>query len=132
MVGDYWDEKNIQEIHSLLREYEELFPKTFSNLKEIKGSMGKMKIELKLGSKPIRHRPYFLNPRVKEKVKREIDEMLEAGIIFLVEEEEWVSPISSQRKKGTKEIRVCVDYKSLNSVCVREPFPTSFTNEVIE
>jgi hypothetical protein len=45
-----------------------------------------MKIELKPGSNPVRHRPYCLNPRVKEKVKKEIDKMLEAGIIFVVEE----------------------------------------------
>jgi hypothetical protein len=38
---------------------------------------------------------------VKEKVKREIDKMLEAGLIFPVEEAEWVSPIVIQRKKGT-------------------------------
>ena len=58
--------------------------------------MGEMKIELKIGSNPMRHRPYRLNPRVKEKVKKEIDKMLEAGIIFAVEEAEWVSPIVLQ------------------------------------
>jgi hypothetical protein len=63
--------------------------------------MGEMKIELKLGSNPIRHRPYHLNPRVKEKVKREIDKMLEDGLIFAIEEAEWVSPIVIQIKKGT-------------------------------
>jgi hypothetical protein len=45
MVGDYWDEQTIQEIQSLLREYEDLFPKTFLELKGIKGVMGEMKIE---------------------------------------------------------------------------------------
>jgi hypothetical protein len=30
---------------------------------------------------------------VKEKVKREIEKMLEPGLIFAVEEVEWVSPI---------------------------------------
>ena len=63
-----------------------MFPKTFSELKGIKRVMGEMKIELKPGSKPVRHRPYLLNPRLKEKVKKEIDNMLEVGLIFLVEE----------------------------------------------
>jgi hypothetical protein len=85
MVGDYWDEQSSQEIQSLLREYEDLFPNTFSELKGIKGVMGEMKIELKLGSKPVRHRPYHLNPRVKEKVKKEIDKMLDGGLIFAIE-----------------------------------------------
>jgi hypothetical protein len=63
--------------------------------------MREMKIEIIPVSKPVRHRPYRLNPRVKEKVKREIDKMLEAGLIFPVEEAEWVSPIVIQSKKGT-------------------------------
>jgi hypothetical protein len=109
-----------------------LFPNTFSELKGIKGAMGEMKIELKPGSNPVRHRPYRLNPRVKEKVKREIDKMLEAGLIFAVEEAEWVSPIVIQSKKGTKDIRVCVDYRSLNSAYVHDPFPTPFIDEVLE
>ena len=94
--------------------------------------MGEMKIELKPISKHVRHRPYLLNPRVKEKVKKEIDNMLEARLIFPVEEAEWVSPIVIQRKKATKDIRVCVDYISLNVSCVHDPFPTPFTDEVLE
>jgi DNA integrity scanning protein DisA with diadenylate cyclase activity len=78
MVGDYWEEKTNQEIQSLLQEYEDLFPKTLLELKGIKGVMGEMKIKLKPGSKAVRHRPYRLNPRVKEKVKKEIEKMSEA------------------------------------------------------
>jgi hypothetical protein len=115
-----------------LQEYEDLFPKTFSELKGIKGVMGEMKIELKLGSKLVRHKPYRINPRVKEKVKKEIDKMLEVGLIFAVEEAEWVSPIVIQSKKGTKDIGVCVDYRSLNSACVHDSFPTCFIDEVLE
>jgi hypothetical protein len=40
--------------------------------------MGEMKIELNLGSRPMKHRPYHLNPRIKEKVKKEVDKMLAA------------------------------------------------------
>jgi hypothetical protein len=132
MAGDYWDEQTSQEIQSLLREYEDFFPKTFSELKGIKGVMGEMKIELKIGSKLVRHRSYCLNPRVKEKVKREIDKMLEARLIFAVEEAEWFNPIVIQSKKGAKDIKFYVDYRSLNSSCVHDPFTTPFTDEVLE
>jgi hypothetical protein len=70
------------EIQALLWEYEDLFPTKFSELKGIKGDLGEMKIELNPDSRPIKHRPYHLNPRVKEKVKKEIDRMLAAGLIF--------------------------------------------------
>jgi hypothetical protein len=98
----------------------------------IKGVMGEMEIELKPGSNPMRHRPYCLNLGVKEKVKREIDKMLEDGLIFAVEEEEWVRPIVIQSKKGTYDIRVCGEYRSLNSSYVQDPFPTPFNDEVLE
>jgi hypothetical protein len=65
-------------------------------------------------------------------VKKEIDRMLAVGIIFPVDEAEWISPIVIQRKKGTDDIRVCVDYMSLNSACVHDPFPTPFSDEVLD
>ena len=58
--------------------------------------------------------------------------MLDAGIIELVEESEWISPIVVQDKKSTGEVRICVDLRKLNDACLHDPFPTPFTNEVLE
>jgi hypothetical protein len=58
--------------------------------------------------------------------------MLAAGLIFPVDEAEWISPIVIQSKKGIDDIRVCVDYISLNSSCVHDPFPTPFSDEVLD
>jgi hypothetical protein len=41
-------------------------------------------------SKPFKHRTYHMNPIVKEKVK-DIDKMLVAGMIFSVDEVEWIN-----------------------------------------
>jgi hypothetical protein len=46
-------------------------------MKGIKGPMGEMRIPLKLDASPVKHRPYRLNPKYKEKVKIELDIMLE-------------------------------------------------------
>ena len=62
-------------------------------MKGIVGELGKMKIPLKPEARPIRKTPYRLNPVYKQKVKEEIDKMLEAGIIKPVEESEWISPM---------------------------------------
>jgi hypothetical protein len=64
-------------------------------------------------------------------VNKEIDKMMEERLIFAMEEAEWVSPIVTQRKKVTEDTRVYVDYRSLNSSCVHDPFPTPFTDEVL-
>jgi hypothetical protein len=92
-VGDYWDEQTMRKVQALLHEYEDIFPTILSKLKGIKGDLGEMKIELNPDSRPVKHRPYHLNPRVKEKVKKDIDMILEVGLILPVDKAEWISPI---------------------------------------
>jgi len=58
-----------------------------------------MKITLKPDLKPVKHRPYRLNLKYKEKVCKELDKMMEVGIIEIVEECDWVSLMVVQEKK---------------------------------
>jgi len=109
-----------------------LFPPKFFDLKGRIGDLGVMKITLKLDIKPVKQRPYRLNPEYKERVRTKLDKMLVEGIIELVEESDWVSPIVVQEKKQKEEIRICVNLRKLNDVCVHDPFPTPFTNEVLD
>ena len=62
-------------------------------MKGILGDLGEMKILLKPDAKMVQQRPYRLNPRYKDHVKAEIDQMLDAGIIKPIEESEWISPM---------------------------------------
>ena len=43
-----------------------------------------------------------MNPWYKEKVKAEIDRMLDAGIIEPAEEPEWIIPMVVQDKKSSE------------------------------
>ena len=58
--------------------------------------------------------------------------MLTAGIIDPIEESEWVIPMVVQEKKTKGEIRICVDLRKLNDGCLHDPFPTPFTDEVLD
>jgi hypothetical protein len=100
-------------------------------MKGIKGPMGEMRIPLKPDAKPFNKIPYRLNPKYKEKVKIELDKMLEAGIIEPIEESEWISPMVVQDKK-TGEIDICADIRKLNDACLHDPFLTPFTDEVLD
>jgi hypothetical protein len=130
-VRDYWDATTIDKITELLHEYQDLFPTKFIDMKGIKGPMGEMSIPLKLDARPVKQRPYRLKPKYKEKVKIELKIMLEAGIIEPVEELEWIIPMVVQDKK-TGEIRICVYLRKLNDPCLHDPFPTPFTDEVLD
>ena len=61
-----------------------------------------------------------------------MDKMLTSRIIEHFEVSEWVSPMVVQEKKVKGEIRICVDLRKLNDVCLHDPFPTPFTNEVLD
>ena len=58
--------------------------------------------------------------------------MLEAGIIEPVEYSEWISSIVIQDKKEIGEVGIYVDLRKLNNAYLHDPFPTPFTDEVLE
>eukprot|EP00253_Pinus_taeda_P022867 PITA_22867 len=58
--------------------------------------------------------------------------MLVAGIIELVEEFDWVSPMVVQEKKQKDEIRIGIDLRKLNDSFIHDPFTTSFIDEVLD
>ena len=37
-----------------------------------------------------------------------------------------------QEKNQKDEIKICIDFKNLNDNCVHDPFPTPFTDEVLD
>jgi hypothetical protein len=123
-IGDYWNDETVEKIVDLLREYQDLFPTTFSEMKGIVGELGEMKIPLNPDAKPVKQRPYRLNLVYKKKVKAEIDRMLEDGIIEPVAESEWISPMVVQDKK-TGGIIICVDMRKLNDAFLHDLFPDS-------
>ena len=58
----------MDKVTKLLNEYKDLFPTKIRDLKGIVGDLGMMKITLKPDEKPVKQRPYHLNPKYKEKV----------------------------------------------------------------
>jgi len=99
-IGDYWNDETMEKITELLRKYQDILPTTFSEMKGIAGVLGEMKIPLKPDSKLVQQRPYRLNPEYKEKVKAKLDRIIEAGIIDLVADFEWIIPMVVQNKKA--------------------------------
>jgi hypothetical protein len=91
----------VESIIDLLREYNDLFSTTFTEMKGIEGDLGEMKIPLRVEVRPIKQQPYRLNLIYKQKFKVEIDRMLGVGIIEPVEEFKWIRPmVVQENKKG--------------------------------
>ena len=81
-------------------------------------------------SSPIRLQPYRLPHAYRETVKRELEEMEAHGIIQPANSG-WAAPIVIVRKKdGT--IRLCVDYRRLNSVTRVDAYPMPRIDDLID
>ena len=75
-------------------------------------------------------RLYHLNPKYSLKVKKEIDKLLDVRFIYPIKNNEWVSPIIIVLKKNG-EIRLCLDYRKLNTATKKDHFPLPFIDNFI-
>ena len=96
------------------------------------GELGEMKILLQPDAKPSKQQPYRMNPKYKERVKVELNWMLDARIIEPIDLSEWIIPIVIQDKKKVGEVRSYVDLRNMNDACLHDPFQTPFTYELLE
>ncbi len=118
-----------RQYEDLLRKYIHLFAFSYKDLREI--TMEQHKIELLPNAKPIKIKQRRWNPKYTTMVKEELDKLLEAGFIRLVETTEWVSPMVLALKKNGM-LRVCVNYKALNKVTKKNHYPLPFCEEILE
>ena len=84
-IGDYWSEEQTTEIIDLLNEFQDVFAQDYKDLKGLVAKMSEMKLEIKPDSRSVKKRPYKLAYKYKEIVKKEIDNMLTAGIIYPID-----------------------------------------------
>ena len=94
--------------------------------------MGEMNIDIKPDSWPVKKRPYKLAHKYKDIIKKEIENMLAAGIIYPIVQSEWEIPMVVQPKKhDPTKLQICVDFQELNKVTLTDPFPTPYVDEIL-
>nr|GFB41105.1 reverse transcriptase domain-containing protein [Tanacetum cinerariifolium] len=77
----------------VLKKNKEAFAWKTSDIPGISPSFCKHKINFEDDAKPVIQRQRRLNPNMKEVVKKEIIKLLDAGIIYPIEDSPWVSPV---------------------------------------
>ena len=74
-------------------------------------------------------RKYHLD--VEEKVKVEVNKLLKARFIEEIKCPEWLANIVLTKKKGGQ-IRICVDFRDLNKACLKDEFPLSNVDILVD
>ena len=87
-------------------------------------------MEIITNGAPIHQRPYRTPLVKREAIDKEIDKMLEMGIIRK-STSPWGSPVLLVPKKDG-ELRFCVDYRRLNDITVKNRYPLPFIQDVFD
>ena len=78
-------------------------------------------IDLIPGTAPIAKRPYRMVANELEELKKQLQELQEKGYIR-PSSSPWGSPVLSVKKKDGS-LRICIDYRSLNEVTIKNNYP---------
>ncbi|GJZ79571.1 reverse transcriptase domain-containing protein [Tanacetum coccineum] len=90
-----------------------------------------------------------VNPKIHDVIKNEVEKLLDAGLIYLISNSPWVSPVHCVPKKGGFTVvendeneliptrlvtgwRVCIDYRKLNEATRKDHFPLPFMDQMLE
>lgn len=132
LVGDDWNPVLKATAFKIFMEYKDVFAWMYKDLKGVPLELCIHQISLVPGAVHVQKRPYRMNKNYAARVNDEIERMLEVGIIFKVQTSEWVSPIVISLKKKANQIRIYVDFRCLNAVTIKDPFPIPFTDSILE
>lgn len=119
--------KQNEAIHSLLLEYSDCFeePKDLPPRRA-----HDHQIVLKEGADLVNARPYRHPAVQKDTIEQMVNEMLQAGVIRH-SKSSFASPVILVKKKD-QTWRMCIDYRALNNITLKDKFPIPLIEELLD
>nr|GFB79105.1 reverse transcriptase domain-containing protein [Tanacetum cinerariifolium] len=107
------------------------------------------KILMKEDYKPAVQHQRRVNPKIHDVIKKEVEKLLDVGLIYPISDSPWVTPVHCVPKKGGFTVvdneeneliptrlvtgwRVCIDYRKLNEATRKDHFPLPFMDQMLE
>nr|XP_009779181.1 PREDICTED: uncharacterized protein LOC104228414 [Nicotiana sylvestris] len=116
-------------VKELLLEFEDVMPQDMPKRLPPRRTMDH-EIELVPGAKPPARAPYRMSQPELTKIRRQLTEMLDTGII-VPSKSLYGSPVLFQ-KKHDGNLRLCVDYRALNKIIVKNKYPIPLMANVFD
>ena len=138
-----------EKLIEVLRKHKSALAWLIANIKGINPTICMHKILMDESYKPSIKHQKRLNPAMKEVLKAEELNLLNAGIIYAIFDSAWVSPVQVMPKKGgmivvkneknellpTRTVtgwRVCIDYQKMNKATRKDHFFVLFIDKMLD
>ena len=86
---------------------------------------------LKENATPVKSRAYRVGFKQRQFIKEEVQRLLDKDVIR-PSNSPWVSPIVLVPKGSDGSLRLCVDFRKLNSVTILDSYPLPLINEAFD
>ncbi|GJV18424.1 reverse transcriptase domain-containing protein [Tanacetum coccineum] len=120
-----------------------------SDIKGINPEFCSHKILMEEDYEPTVQHQRMVNPKIHDVIKKEVEKLLDAGLIYPISDSPWVSLVHCVPKKGGMTVvtndenelvptrlvtgwRVCIDYRKLNEATRKDHFPLPFMDQMLE
>ncbi|GJT54768.1 putative reverse transcriptase domain-containing protein [Tanacetum coccineum] len=110
------------------REFPEVFPEDLPGLPQV--HQVEFQIDLILGAAPVAYAPYRLAPSEMHKLSNQLQELADQGFIR-PSTSPWGAPILFVKKKD-ESFRMCIDYRELNKVTIKNCYPLSRIDDLFD
>ncbi|GJT55966.1 putative reverse transcriptase domain-containing protein [Tanacetum coccineum] len=120
-------EKRLEDL-STVRDFPEVFPEDLPGLPPIQ--QVEFQIDLVLGAAPVARVPYRLAPSEMEELSTQLQELSDKRIIR-PSSSPWGAPILFVKKKYGS-FRMCIDYRELNKLNVKNRYPLSRIDDLFD
>jgi hypothetical protein len=115
----------------MLRDFVDCFTLNYREMPGLSRELVEHRLPIKSGFRPYKQPTRRFNPILHDRVKEEVELLLDAGFIRPYRYAEWVFNIVPVEKKNTSNIRVCIDFHNINKPTPKDEYPMPIADMLI-
>ena len=114
-----------------MKEFYDVFAWTYDDLKFYDPGVIQHTIPVQKNAKPFKQKLRRMNPLLLPLIEKEVKKLFDAKIIVSLRFSKWLGNLVPVRKKSW-EIRLCVDFRNLNEVSLKDNYPLPKMDHILQ
>ena len=123
--------EEFQDYKNLLEEYKDVFAWGYQNIPGLDPSLAVHKLAISKEKPWVKQAPRRFRSKLAVQIESEVDKLINVGFIREVKYPTWLASIVPVKKKNGQ-ICICVDYWDLNNACLKDEFPLTITELLVD